>query len=156
MALAIKTRSFTANQRMPERFSRDGGNVSPQLEWEGEPAGTRSFALVVEDPDAPKGTFRHWAAYDIPAEAHGLPEGVGSESAGGGMQVAMAQNDFGNSHYDGPQPPAGHGIHHYRFRLFALDVPKLDVSPDCAADEVLQAAQHHALAEGETVGLFAR
>ncbi len=155
MALAITTSSFAANQRIPERFSRDGGNVSPQLQWRGEPPETRSFALVVEDPDAPRGTFRHWAAYNIPAGAHGLPEGAGSRTAAG-TQISMARNDFGNARYDGPQPPPGHGTHHYHFRLFALDVPKLEVPDNCAAEDVLEAAQAHALEEGETVGLFAR
>jgi Raf kinase inhibitor-like YbhB/YbcL family protein len=156
MGLAITTPAFTANQKIPERFSRDGDNVSPQLEWRGEPAETRSFALVVEDPDAPKGTFRHWAAYDIPAQAHCLPEGAGSEKGVARIQMTMAKNDFGNSHYDGPRPPPGHGVHHYHFRVFALDVPKLDVSSNCAAEEVLEAAQAHTLAEGDVVGLFAR
>lgn len=156
MALAITTPAFTANQRMPELFSRDGGNVSPQLEWRGEPAGTRSFALIVEDRDAPNGTFRHWAAYNIPAETHRLAQGAGSPAAGGGARITMAKNDFGNSRYDGPQPPRGHGTHHYRFRLFALDVPKLDVPANCAAEAVLEAARAHTLAEGDTVGVFAR
>jgi len=156
MALAITTPAFTANQRIPERFSRDGANVSPQLEWHGEPAGTRSFALVMEDPDAPKGTFRHWAVYNIPAGTHRLAEGAGSHTSGGVLAVTMATNDFGNSRYDGPQPPPGHGIHHYRFRLFALDVPELDVPANCEAEDVLEAARAHALEEGDTVGLFAR
>ena len=70
--------------------------------------------------------------------------------------VAKIDSQEVNSHYDGPQPPAGHGVHHYHFRVFALDVPKLDVSNDCAAEDVLEAAQAHTLAEGEMVGLFAR
>jgi Raf kinase inhibitor-like YbhB/YbcL family protein len=156
MTLAITTPAFTPNQRIPERFSRDGGNVSPQLEWQGAPAETRSFALVVEDPDAPKGTFRHWAAYDIPVQTHRLPEGAGSGQGGAGARMTMARNDFGNARYDGPQPPAGHGTHHYHFRLFALDVPKLDLPTECGAAEVLEAARAHALATGETVGVFAR
>ena len=156
MALAIKTQAFAPNQKIPERFSRDGGNLSPQLEWSGAPAATRSFALIVEDPDAPKGTFRHWAAYNIPAVALRLPEGAGSQTAGSGMQMTMARNDFGNPRYDGPQPPPGHGIHHYHFRLFALDVPTLDVPATCAAQDVLDAVRVHALAEGDTVGLFER
>ena len=107
MGLAIRTSAFAANQRIPERFSRDGENLSPQLEWRGAPAETRSFVLVVEDPDAPKGTFRHWAAYNIPAHAQGLPEGAGSHAPGSDAQMRMATNDFGNPRYDGPQPPAG-------------------------------------------------
>jgi len=107
---------------------------------------------VVEDPDAPRGTFRHWAVYDIPADMHHLDEGAGSRQNG----LHMATNDFGNPQYDGPQPPPGHGTHHYHFRLFALDVPKLDVPPNCSAADVLRAAQSHALAEGDVVGTFER
>jgi Raf kinase inhibitor-like YbhB/YbcL family protein len=154
MALTVSTPAFAANQRIPEQFSRDGGNVSPRVEWRGAPAGTRSYALVVEDPDAPKGTFRHWAAYDIAPDARELSEGAGSREQGAAIQ--MATNDFGNAHYDGPQPPHGHGVHHYHFRLFALDVPTLDVSEDAAAMDVLEAARAHALAEADVVGTFER
>lgn len=156
MALAVTIQAFAANQKIPDRFSRDGDNLSPQLEWRGEPAETQSFALVVEDPDAPKGTFRHWAAYNIPAGTHRLPEGAGSERRGAAVPLTMATNDFGNRRYDGPQPPAGHGTHHYHFRVFALGVAELDVPENCGAREVLEAARAQALAEGDWVGLFER
>ena len=156
MALAISTPAFAANQKIPERFARDGGNVSPQLQWSGAPAETRSFALIVEDPDAPKGTFRHWAAYNIPPQTDHLHEGAGSQTRGAATGMKMAKNDFGNAHYDGPQPPPGHGTHHYHFRLFALDVPELDVPANCTAEEVRKAARSHALAEGDVVGVFER
>ena len=154
MPLTVITPAFTQNARIPEQFSRDGGNVSPMVEWQGGPTGTRSYALVVEDPDAPKGTFRHWAAYDIPSDSRRLTEGAGSRQQGAAIKMAM--NDFGNPHYDGPQPPPGHGTHHYHFRLFALDVPTLDVPANCAAKDVLEAARSHSLAEADTVGTFAR
>ena len=128
MAFTISSPAFKANARIPLQFSRDGGNESPPVEWRGAPPGTRSFALIVEDPDAPKGTFRHWAAYDIPADSERLTQGAGSREQGSPLQ--MARNDFGNGRYDGPQPPAGHGTHHYHFRLFALDVPELEVPPE--------------------------
>ena len=154
MTLTLSAPAFTQNQRIPAQFSRDGGNVSPPIEWHDAPAKTRSFALVVEDPDAPMGVFRHWAAYDIPADAQRLAEGVGSREQGAALQ--MATNDFGNTRYDGPQPPAGHGTHHYHFRLFALDVPELGVPPECSAEDILAAAQEHALAEADVVGTFER
>ena len=143
---------FTANARIPPQFTRDGGNVSPPVEWAGAPGGTRSFALVVEDPDAPKGTFRHWAAYDIPADSQRLTEGAGSRQQGAALQ--MGRNDFGNERYDGPQPPPGHGTHHYHFRLFALDVPELDVPPECGAEDILAAAEEHSIGEADIVGTF--
>jgi Raf kinase inhibitor-like YbhB/YbcL family protein len=152
MTFRVRSPAFTRDHPIPKLFSRDGGNISPAIVWEDEPAGTRSYALVVEDPDAPKGMFRHWAAYDIPAESNGLPEGAGADA----QKVHMGVNDFGNTRYDGPQPPPGHGTHHYHFRLFALDVPSLDVPQKSSVQEILAAAQQHALAEAEIVGTFER
>lgn len=154
MTLTVTTSAFRPEGRIPNRFTRDGGNVSPEIEWQNAPPQTRSYALVVEDPDAPRGTFRHWAAYDIPADTHRLDEGIGSRQNAPTLHMAM--NDFGNTQYDGPQPPPGHGTHHYHFRLFALDVPKLDVPHNCAAADVLRAAQSHVLDEGDVVGTFER
>jgi Raf kinase inhibitor-like YbhB/YbcL family protein len=154
MSLVIETPAFARDARIPEQFSRDGGNVSPRLHWHGAPSSTRSFALVVEDPDAPHGTFRHWAAYDIPRDARWLAEGAGSGLQGAPLQ--MATNDFGNARYDGPQPPPGHGKHHYHFRLFALDVDQLDVPEDATASQVLDAAVEHCIDEADAVGVFAR
>jgi Raf kinase inhibitor-like YbhB/YbcL family protein len=152
--LTINSPAFAADQTMPQQFSRDGGNMSPPIEWRGAPAGTRSYALVVEDPDAPSGTFLHWGAYDIPADMQRLSEGAGSSGDGAALQMAV--NDFGNARYDGPQPPPGHGTHHYHFRLFALDVPKLDMPSNCAVEDVLEAAEDHALEEAEYIGTFER
>lgn len=154
MTLTVTTPAFTPNGRIPNRFTRDGANVSPPLEWQGAPEGTRSYAIVVEDPDAPSGTFRHWAAYNIPADTRRLDEGAGSHQTR--PVLSMAVNDFGNTHYDGPQPPPGHGTHHYHFRVFALDVPQLALPRNCAAEDVLRAAQPHALAEGDIVGTYER
>ena len=154
MALTIEIPAFARNAPIPDQFARQGSNVSPRVEWHGAPLDTRSFALVVEDPDAPRGTFRHWAAFDIPADAHGLQEGAGSEANDGAIR--MARNDFGDARYDGPQPPPGHGTHHYHFRLFALDTDSLDLPPTANAKEVLDAALEHSLAEAETVGTFER
>jgi Raf kinase inhibitor-like YbhB/YbcL family protein len=154
MPLILETPAFAPNQNIPRQFSRDGGNISPHIEWRGAPAGTQSFALIVEDPDAPRGIFRHWAAYDIPHDADFLSEGAGSGLQGAPVQ--MARNDFGNAQYDGPQPPPGHGVHHYHFRLFALDVPELDVPDDAHAEQVLEAARAHAIAEADSIGTFER
>jgi Raf kinase inhibitor-like YbhB/YbcL family protein len=152
--LTINSPAFASDQTMPKQFSRDGGNKSPPIEWRGAPAGTQSYALIVEDPDAPSGTFMHWGAYDIPANMQRLSEGAGS--TGDGASLHMAVNDFGNACYDGPQPPPGHGTHHYHFRLFALDVPTLDMPPDSAIEDVLEAAEDHALEEAEYIGTFER
>src|SRR5690606_5678044 len=117
MAFTLESPAFENGQTIPEAYVREGGNLSPPLRWSGAPAGTRSFLLVVEDPDAPRGVFRHWAVYDIVAERTELPEGTA-----GPERFRQGVNDFGNDRYDGPRPPKGHGIHHYHFRLSALDV----------------------------------
>jgi Raf kinase inhibitor-like YbhB/YbcL family protein len=154
MPLTISSPVFSNNQPIPKRFSHDGGNVSPPVSWKGAPPDVKSYALVVEDPDAPKGTFRHWAAYDIPPQLSELPEGAGSDQEV--PDLHMARNDFGSKGYDGPQPPAGHGTHHYHFRLFALDVPGLKLPASCSAGDVLDAARSHSIASAEVVGTFER
>ena len=152
MALRVASPAFADGQRIPERYSRDGGNISPPLEWHDAPRNTRSFALVVADPDAPKGTFGHWAVYNVPPAYQGLGEDSGSPKPG--ASLVMAVNDFGNRAYDGPQPPHGHGIHRYRFRLLALDVPELTLPERATVEDVLSAAQPHVIAEAQTVGTF--
>lgn len=152
MALTVASSAFPIGQRIPERYSKDGGNVSPPLQWTDAPRNTRSFALVVEDPDAPKGTFRHWAVYNVPPAYQGLDEDSGAAKAGTSLETAV--NDFGNRTYDGPQPPHGHGTHHYHFRLLALDVPELSVPARANVKDVLDAARPHVIAEAETVGTF--
>lgn len=114
--------------------------------------GTRSFALLCEDPDAPSGTFRHWAVANIPADESGCSEGMGSTTG----NCDFARNDFGNAMYDGPAPPRGHGMHHYHFRLAALDVDAVETSPDQTADELWRSIRPHVLAEAETVGTYQR
>jgi Raf kinase inhibitor-like YbhB/YbcL family protein len=152
MALSVESPAFPNGQRIPERYSKDGGNVSPPVQWHDAPRNTRSFALVVEDPDAPRGTFRHWAVYNIPPAHQGLGEDSGSSRSAAAL--AMAVNDFGNRGYDGPQPPHGHGTHHYHFRLLALDVPELDLHPEASVKDVLDAAQSHLIAQAEMIGTF--
>lgn len=152
MAFTLTSPTFEADTPIPDRFARDGSNLSPPLEWSGAPSGTRSYALLVEDPDAPRGLFRHWAAYDISSDKAGLEEGDGRHDS----DLRQGANDFGNVGYDGPQPPRGHGLHHYRFRLAALDVDRLNVGPRDRAEAIWAAAQPHILAEAELTGTFER
>ena len=133
---------------MPKRYAQEGENLSPPLRWEDAPEETKSFALIVEDPDVPSGTCRHLAIYNIDAGANDLPEGV---SAG---EFAQARNYAGRARYDGPKPPKGHGPHHYHFRLAALDVPSLEVRYDASTLELWRAAEPHILAEAEFVGTY--
>lgn len=153
MALQLQSPAFAEGGAIPRKYTGDGDNLSPPFKWSGAPQSARSFALICEDPDAPSGTFRHWAVANIPADENGLSEGVGAARAG---RFDFARNDFGHAAYDGPAPPRGHGLHHYHFRLAALDVDHIDVSPQQSADEFWREVQPHVLAEAETVGTYQR
>lgn len=152
MALSIRSSAFAPLGSIPQQFTRTGANVSPPLEWQGAPQGTRSFALIVEDPDAPQGTFHHWLVYDIPTSVMSLPEGAGSRDPV--TRLRMGRNDFGNSRYDGPQPPPGDPAHRYRFRLLALGVSELDLPARSGAERIWTAARKVCLEDTELVGLF--
>jgi Raf kinase inhibitor-like YbhB/YbcL family protein len=150
--MRISSRAFTDGAAIPRRFTCDGENLSPALEWQGEPAETRSFVLLCDDPDAPAGTWHHWAAYDIPASEHSLPEDAARQRT----QFKQATNDFRRAGYGGPCPPHGHGVHHYHFRLLALSVERLSVPDQPTCREVEREARRHALTEATLVGVYQR
>ena len=152
MSISFDSPAFKDGESIPVKYTCDGENVSPPLEWGQPPQGTQSFALVVDDPDAPSGTFVHWVYYDLPNELRGLPEGVAStETASiGGTE---GKNGTGNSGYTGPCPPSG--THHYVFRLFALD-SKLEAGEGLTEKKLLEAIKGHDLATGEFTGLYSR
>ncbi|MDX8528217.1 YbhB/YbcL family Raf kinase inhibitor-like protein [Mesorhizobium sp. MSK_1335] len=152
MPLTLTSPAFADGDRIPERFSRDGENVSPPLKWSGIPDGARSLVLVVEDPDAPRGTFGHWAVFNISPGVRQLAEAADGKPGSEALQ--QGKNDFGNSSYDGPAPPAGHGVHHYHFRLAALDVPSLGVPGKAGVKEIWKEAQRHAIEATELVGTY--
>src|SRR5690606_7446645 len=114
MPLTLISPAFADGQPIPRKYTQDGENLFPPLRWSGAPDGTRSYALLVEDPDAPNGTFRHCAIINIPGTASELPQSV--DTAPDWPSLAYARNDRGNAAYDGPAPPQGHGVHHYHFR----------------------------------------
>jgi Raf kinase inhibitor-like YbhB/YbcL family protein len=146
--LALSSPDFTEGQPIPVRFTCDGADDTPAIRWSEPPGGTKSFALVIDDPDAPSGTFRHWGIYDIPASARAI---------GGGERVGTeVTNDFGKSGYGGPCPPPGHGPHHYHFKLFALDTATLDLPGAAKVADVENAAKQHAIAQGELIGTYER
>ena len=146
--LELTSDAFADGQPIPTEYSCDGANKSPALHWGDPPAGAKSFALVIDDPDAPSGTFRHWGAYDIPASARSIAPGQRV-----GIEVS---NDFGKPGYGGPCPPRGHGVHHYHFKLFALDVDRLSLGPGSKVADVEKEASKHALAQGELIGTYQR
>jgi Raf kinase inhibitor-like YbhB/YbcL family protein len=146
MKFSLESPGFRNGAKIPLRYLRAGDNLSPPLVWQDAPTGTESFVLIVADPDAPRGTFYHWAVYDIPAGTKSLREGAGSASSG----LSQGVNGFGDSYYDGPQPPKGR-VHHYHFRLAALDTAALNPRGKDVA-EIWAQARPHMLAETELVG----
>jgi Raf kinase inhibitor-like YbhB/YbcL family protein len=153
MSLSISTPSFSGGGDIPKKFTCDGADVSPQLSWTEPPAGTKSFALLVDDPDAPAGTWNHWTMWNIPASARGLAEGVKKEATlpDGSEQ---GKNDFRKTGYDGPCPPPGKP-HRYFFKLFALDM-KLELKPGARKRELEAAMKARILAQGEYMGRYGR
>jgi Raf kinase inhibitor-like YbhB/YbcL family protein len=150
MPFALSSPAFDAGQPIPVEFTCMGENVSPPLVWRDAPEGAKSFVLVIEDPDAPGGVFRHWGLYDIPASQTGLARGATPRAA------KTAINDFGRKAYDGPCPPPGHGTHHYHFRLAALDRAQLDLAANAKVAALWRAAQPYVIASVELTGSFAR
>jgi len=155
MALRIASPAFENNARIPAPFTADGANVSPPLSWEKPPEGIVSFALIMDDPDAPRMTFTHWMIYNIAGKLAGLPEGVPAKETlpdlGGAKQ---GLNDFGKFGYGGPAPPRG-PVHHYHFRLYALDA-NLSLGPRAGKVDLEQAMKGHILGQAELVGLYSR
>ena len=156
MAFTIRSPAFAPGGTIPKKYTLEGGNVSPPLEWSDPPQGARSFALICEDPDAPSGTFRHWAVCNIPTDQNGLSEGIDAQHDKHDSRWSFAVNDFGHDRYDGPRPPAGDGPHHYHFRLAALDADLIDMPPDTSADELWRAMQPYIIEETETVATYQR
>lgn len=146
--LKLKSSAFKHHERIPERHTGDGEDVSPALEWSGVPGGTKAFALVVHDPDAPLvDGFTHWVAYGIPGDRTGLVEGGGDVVAG--------VNTFGDPGYGGPAPPPDHGGHHYYFWIYALDAD-LDLPPGLDRRELLQQIEDHVIEQARLVGTYSK
>lgn len=154
MTLSITSPVFADGARIPQQHTCEGDDLSPPLAWSDAPPATRSFVLFCDDPDAPRGTWHHWAAFDIAAERAELAEAQPTKPQVGGMRQAV--NDFGRFGYGGPCPPPGHGVHHYHFQLLALDVDTLAAkdSPTCA--DVAMAAETHVIARATLVGTYSR
>lgn len=156
MSLKIQSPAFAEGHPIPARYTGDGEDISPPLEWIA-PEGTREFALVVDDPDAPSAEpWVHWVAYAIPGDATGLPEGYqGERTPAGPARIAQGGNSWGSVGYRGPAPPKGHGTHHYHFKVFALD-EALGLPPGLDKKDLLEAISGHVLARGELVGTYQR
>jgi Raf kinase inhibitor-like YbhB/YbcL family protein len=144
--LKLTSSAFHHHERIPDRHTGDGEDVSPELMWSGAPEGTKAFAIVVHDPDAPLvDGFTHWVAYRIPGNANTLPEG--------GSDAVQGTNSMGNTGYNGPAPPPGHGSHHYYFWIYALD-EDLDLEPGLDRRALLDAIEDHVIEQARLVGTF--
>ncbi len=150
--ITLSSDAFAHDGSIPARFTCDGDDVSPALSWEGAPENTKSFALIMDDPDAPGKTFVHWVYLDIPAGTTSLPEHIpnAERPSPGGIQ---GRNDFRKIGYGGPCPPGGE--HRYFFKLYALDTT-LALNPGATKSDVLKAAEGHVLAQGELIGKYTR
>ena len=151
MALKLIIPAFPEAGDIPREFTCEGADISPALEWTGQPRDTKSFVLIMDDPDAPAGTWNHWLLWDIPPAIHSLPLGYKPTHLG-----ISGTNDFGNLGYGGPCPPKGHGPHRYFFRLFAIDLQTLPIKPGAKRKELTAAIHTHILAETQYMGRFER
>ncbi len=154
MAFSLTSPAFADGATIPVEHTCDGADVSPPLEWSGAPAGTRAFALIVDDPDAPAGTWVHWVLYNLPATTSQLPDTIAKVEAldlGGARQ---GRNDFRRPGWGGPCPPPG-PAHRYFFKLYALDA-LLEPRPGALKKDVAAAMQGHTLGVAQLVGTYAR
>jgi Raf kinase inhibitor-like YbhB/YbcL family protein len=153
MALQLSSRTFLDGQTIPRKFTCSGADVSPELAWSDAPSGTKSLALIVDDPDAPAGVWVHWVLYDLPAETRDLPEGMPKdrELRSGARQ---GKNDFGKIGYNGPCPPSG-PAHRYFFKLYALR-EKTGLKAGASKDELERAMKGNILGQATLTGKFGR
>ena len=153
MAFTLSSSSFKEGAPIPVKHTCDGSDVSPPLAWSGAPSGAAGFALIMDDPDAPAGTWVHWVLYDLPARSSALAENVAkTETLKDG--AVQGRNDFRNTGYGGPCPPPGKA-HRYFFKLYALDAP-LGRKPGATKQDVERGMQGHVLATAQLMGTYAR
>jgi len=152
MEIKITSPAFEDGGLIPAKYTCDGADISPPLQWGAVPEGTRSIALISDDPDAPVGTWVHWVLFNLPAEAAELAENIPPEKTlpNGASQGV---SDFGRIGYGGPAPPSG--THRYFFKIYALDT-QIDLAPGADKARLLKAMQGHILAQGQLIGKYSR
>ena len=153
MPFELTSTSFTQGEPIPVKYSCDGEDISPPLAWGDPPEGTGSFALIMDDPDAPVGTWDHWIVFNLPAEVRELPENMPSGMKFGDVAATFGVNSWGRSDYGGPCPPGG--THRYFFKFYALDIT-LSLDESANKSQVLAAMEGHILAEAELMGTYSR
>lgn len=154
--MTIQSKAFENGQPIPKKHTGEGEDVSPELSWRDVPSGTKELALIMDDPDAPRGTWVHWVIARIPPATPGLKENISkAEQLKDPSGAIQGNNSWPTIGYRGPMPPPGHGVHHYHFKLYALDTV-LPVKPGLTKEDLLAAMRGHVLAEAETVGTYER
>jgi Raf kinase inhibitor-like YbhB/YbcL family protein len=153
MSIEVTSTAFQEGTTIPKQYTGDGADQSPPLHWSEPPSGTKSIALICDDPDAPLGTWVHWVLFNLPSQTRELDEGVPTtETLASGAK--HGKNDFGNIGYGGPAPPKGKA-HRYFFKLYALDVA-VDLNPGATKAQLEDAMKGHILAEGQLMGTYKR
>lgn len=153
MSIELTSTAFQPGATIPKQYTGDGADHSPPLRWSEPPAGTRSLALICDDPDAPRGNWVHWVLFNLPGQTQELAEGVPTtETLGNGAK--QGKNDFGKIGYGGPAPPKGKP-HRYFFKLYALD-GSVDLPAGATKAQLVEAMKGHILAEGQLVGHYGR
>jgi len=152
MDIKITSSAFENEGLIPPKYTCDGADISPPLQWEGVPEATKSIALISDDPDAPMGTWVHWVLFNLPADTKDLAENVPpDESLPNGARQGMS--DFRRIGYGGPCPPSG--THRYFFKIYALDT-ELDLAPGADKSDLLEAMEGHTLGQGQLIGKYKR
>jgi Raf kinase inhibitor-like YbhB/YbcL family protein len=152
--MILKTKAFQSSETIPSKYTCDGADVSPDLTWEGAPQGTKGFALICDDPDAPSGTFTHWVLYGLAGGITQLPENIDKKEEVASPKCKQGMNDFGKLGYGGPCPPRG-SKHRYFFKLYALDAD-IQVSSKPKKSDLETAMKGRILAQTELVGTYQR
>ena len=147
--MELKSTAFSDQDLLPAKFTCDGDSISPDLFWENAPVNTKSFALIVDDPDAPRGTWTHWILYNIPAATTSLSENIKHLPAG----TKVGLNSWPNQDYGAPCPPSGE--HRYFFKLYALDTV-LDFADTPTSEDLQSAMKNHVLANASLMGRYSR
>ena len=147
-SLKVTSPSFKEGEMIPGKFTCDGENISPEIRWKDFPEGTKSFALICDDPDAPSGDFVHWVVYNVPSKIDGFGENAEIREI-----ADLGMTDYGRVGYGGPCPPSG--THHYHFKVYALD-KMIETEKDLDKYDLLDRMEGHVLAKGEIVGLYKR
>lgn len=149
---------FSEGEKIPAQNTCEGNEQSPEMEWDNVPEGTQSFALIMEDPEAPYGVGIHWVVYDLKADRRRLKGGAGNEFGYARPLHTLTQGltDFGNNRYGGPCPPKRSGYHNYVFTLYALDIPTLGLKDGASKKAVLEAMEGHIIKEARLTGIHRR